>query len=74
MIYYLDTSAWAKRYFAEKGSAYISQIWLANERFACSGIGLVEIIAATFTFGRKEIITSGLFLTINFRSVKNLQT
>ena len=46
MIYYLDTSAWAKRYFAEKGSAYISQIWLANERFACSGIGLVEIIAA----------------------------
>jgi predicted nucleic acid-binding protein len=43
-FYYLDASAWVKRHQAEAGSAWINRLWRPERRFACAGLGLIEVL------------------------------
>ncbi|MFB3891069.1 MAG: type II toxin-antitoxin system VapC family toxin [Phycisphaerae bacterium] len=45
-IFYLDTSAWVKRYEKEAGTAWIEQFWRGGPRIGVSPLGLVEVAAA----------------------------
>ena len=51
MIVYFDTSALVKRYFAEAGSAAVSELWTSAEHIASSQLLYAEMIA---TFARKR--------------------
>ena len=50
-IYYLDASAWVKRYYAEQGSGWVRGLFQQNVVFACASLGLVEVAS---TLARKE--------------------
>jgi uncharacterized protein len=45
-MYYLDSSAWVKRYGDEQGSAIVGALFENGSRLACSVLGLVEVHAA----------------------------
>ena len=44
IFYYLDASAWVKRYYQESGTIWIQNLF-RNYRMACSPLGLVEVLA-----------------------------
>jgi predicted nucleic acid-binding protein len=43
MLYYLDSSAWAKRYFQETGSEAMDALFEQLPVMACSPLGLIEV-------------------------------
>lgn len=45
-IYYLDSSAWLKRYFAEPGSRWMQHLFNEHEPLVSSLMGYVEVAAA----------------------------
>jgi len=49
-IYYLDASAWVKRYIREEGTVFVQKIFLNENLLACSSLGFVEVVA---TLSRK---------------------
>ncbi|MBM4166263.1 MAG: type II toxin-antitoxin system VapC family toxin [Ignavibacteria bacterium] len=49
-IYYLDASAWLKRYIREDGTAFVQKLFSKENLLACSSLGFVEVIA---TLSRK---------------------
>jgi len=50
-VYYLDSSAWVKRYVFEVGSDFVGNLFSRKDSLACSALGLVEITA---TLARKR--------------------
>jgi hypothetical protein len=36
MLYYLDSSAWVKRYFEERGSAWVDDLFEQDHLLSCS--------------------------------------
>ena len=44
-VYYLDSSAWLKRYFAEPGARRIANLFSRRASLACSPLGYVEVMA-----------------------------
>ncbi len=51
IFYYLDASAWVKRYYLERGTAWIQVLFDAAPTVACASLGLVEVMA---TLARKH--------------------
>ena len=49
-FYYLDASAWVKRYYQETGTWWVQGIFSQETKLACSALGLIEVIA---TLARK---------------------
>jgi hypothetical protein len=49
--YYLDASAWVKRYSAEAGSDQVERLFESGSWLACAALGYVEVCAAV---GRKH--------------------
>ena len=49
-IYYLDASAWVKRYIREEGTTFVQKIFVNENLLACSALGFVEVVA---TLSRK---------------------
>jgi len=45
MVYYLDSSAWVKRYFEEGGSDWIDGLFEEDHLLSCSTLGLIEVRA-----------------------------
>jgi uncharacterized protein len=45
-IYYLDSSAWVKRYFAEAGSSWMHSLFKSELALASTALGYVEVVAA----------------------------
>ena len=43
MLYYLDASAWVKRYFDEIGSSFVRDLFAGRWDFCCSPLGLIEV-------------------------------
>jgi predicted nucleic acid-binding protein len=43
MLYYLDSSAWVKRYFDEAGSGRVRHLFAQHETLGCSPLGLIEV-------------------------------
>ena len=50
IVYYLDASAWVKRYCQELGTIWLQSLFAQNLTFACATLGLVEVVA---TLARK---------------------
>jgi predicted nucleic acid-binding protein len=44
-LYYLDASAWVKRYQQEQGTEWVEQLLRSNAYIACSVLGVVEVSA-----------------------------
>jgi uncharacterized protein len=51
ILYYLDASAWVKRYYAEKGTEWVQDLFSRNELMACATLGVIEVTA---TLSRKR--------------------
>jgi len=45
-LFYLDSSAWLKRYFEEPGSSWMSRLFEGDDRLASSVLGYVEVASA----------------------------
>ena len=45
-MFYLDPSAWVKRYVQELGSAWVHALFTRRERIASSTLGYLEVVAA----------------------------
>jgi hypothetical protein len=50
-VYYLDASAWVKRYYAEPGSDRVRELFAQDAMMASASLGLLEVAA---TLARKE--------------------
>jgi uncharacterized protein len=46
IYYYLDASAWVKRYYEEDGSAKIQELFSSEARMVSSWLGNLEVLAA----------------------------
>lgn len=57
-IYYLDSSAWIKRYFDESGSRWISSLFAKGEVLASSFLGYVEVAAALSRQSHRQNVAS----------------
>jgi uncharacterized protein len=44
-VYYLDSSAWVKRYFEERGSDLVDGLFDEDHLLSCSTLGLIEVTA-----------------------------
>ena len=45
MVYYLDSSAWVKRYFEESGSDWVDSLFEEDRLLSGSTLGLIEVQA-----------------------------
>ncbi len=45
-VYYLDSSAWLKRYFGEPGTRWVQHLFERRQPLASSSLGYVEVAAA----------------------------
>jgi predicted nucleic acid-binding protein len=45
-FFYIDASAWVKRYYSERGSGHMHQLLSGEDPRVCSVLGLVEVVAA----------------------------
>jgi predicted nucleic acid-binding protein len=52
ILYYLDASAWVKRYYQEKGTKWVQELFSRNEPVASATLGVIEV-AATLSRKRK---------------------
>lgn len=50
IFYYLDASAWVKRYYWETGTAWVQNLFAHGLTVACASLGPVEVVA---TLARK---------------------
>jgi predicted nucleic acid-binding protein len=48
---YIDASAWVKRYYHERGSERVQQLFAGEDARVCSVLGLIEVVA---TLARKR--------------------
>lgn len=51
IIYYLDASAWVKRYYQEDGTGWVQGLFTHRQVLACSSLGMIEVMA---TLSRKR--------------------
>lgn len=51
IFYYLDASAWVKRYYQEDGTSWIQSLFTHKQVLACSSLGMIEVMA---TLSRKR--------------------
>ena len=51
IFYYLDASAWVKRYYQEPGTRWVQELFAQNPTIACASLGLIEVTA---TLARKR--------------------
>ncbi|NOZ56443.1 MAG: type II toxin-antitoxin system VapC family toxin [Calditrichaeota bacterium] len=54
-VYYLDASAWVKRYFLEEGTEWVQSLFTEGTLLASASLGFVEVIA---TLARKAKISA----------------
>ena len=51
IFYYLNASAWVKRYYWEPGTRWAQELFAQNPTMACASLGLIEVVA---TLARKR--------------------
>lgn len=56
IFYYLDASAWVKRYYQEIGTTWVQDLFANNRILSCASLGMIEVIATLARKGKaKEI-------------------
>jgi predicted nucleic acid-binding protein len=58
IFYYLDASAWVKRYYWEPGTRWVQELFAQNPAIACASLGLIAVMA---TLARKKARDIDLF-------------
>ncbi len=61
IFYYLDASAWVKRYYQEAGTSWVQDLFLRHETISCSSLGFLETMATLSRKRKANEITSGQF-------------
>ena len=56
ILYYLDSSAWVKRYCRESGSQWVQQLFQEGNNVACATLGVIEVLAALARKGKAGMI------------------
>lgn len=51
ILYYLDASAWVKRYYLEDGTIWVQTLFSHNQIMTCATLGMIEVMA---TLSRKR--------------------
>jgi len=69
IFYYLDSSAWVKRYYYEVGTIWIQELFANNQIAVCASIGLIEVIA---TLARK-CKSGAITLSILEQKIRNIE-
>lgn len=46
ILFYLDASAWVKRYFEELGSELVDEMFVPSNTLSCSPLGFIEVGSA----------------------------
>ncbi len=64
-LFYIDASAWVKRYFQEAGSTWINQQFEQGSLMGASTLGLIEVAA---TCARKR--TAGAIDVARFQQIE----
>jgi uncharacterized protein len=44
--YYMDASAWLKRYYREEGTDWVQHLFSSNATMICSSLGVIEVWSA----------------------------
>jgi predicted nucleic acid-binding protein len=61
IFYYLDASAWVKRYYQETGTRWVQRLFANGETLTCASLGAVEVTATLVRkakareFSRKQL-------------------
>ncbi len=61
IFYYLDASAWVKRYYNEAGTNWVQDLFARNEVIACASLGLIEVMATLSRKRKAREITAAQF-------------
>lgn len=56
IFYYLDASAWVKRYYQEAGTSWVQDLFAQNRAIACASLGLIEVMATLARKGKAQEI------------------
>ena len=56
IFYYLDASAWVKRYYQESGTIWVQDLFADNGVMACASLGLIEVMATLARKGKAREI------------------
>lgn len=59
-MFYLDASAWVKRYQKEVGTEWMAQLLALQPAVGCSDLGLVEVVSAITRRHRGQSVSSEL--------------
>ena len=60
IFYYLDASAWVKRYYQESGTAWVQDLFVHNPTMACASLGLIEVMATLARKGKAREINPSM--------------
>ena len=73
MFFYLDSSAWVKRYVQERGSTWIQALFDRSERITSVSLGYVEVVAAlSRRLPEKDLARIELRLTTDWQNMTRL--
>lgn len=61
IFYYLDASAWVKRYYRETGTTWVQDLFTRNQTIACASLGLIEVMATLARKRKAREIDSSIF-------------
>lgn len=64
MNYYLDASAWVKRYFAEEGTPWMGTFWRSEPAVVCATLGLIEVLATVSRRSSPSVTRENLQATL----------
>ena len=60
IFYYLDSSAWVKRYYQESGTTWVQDLFTHNRAMACASLGLIEVMATLARKGKAREINPSM--------------
>jgi predicted nucleic acid-binding protein len=61
IFYYLDASAWVKRYYLETGTPWVQALFDSAPTVTCASLGLVEVMATLARKHKAQEIDSDAF-------------
>ena len=59
IFYYLDASAWVKRYYQETGTRWVQKLFTDGVIFTCASLGVVEVTATLARKAKAREISRG---------------
>ncbi|MDH3604096.1 MAG: hypothetical protein OEU26_31190 [Candidatus Tectomicrobia bacterium] len=61
IFYYLDASAWVKRYYQESRTAWVQDLFARNQTIASASLSLIEVMATLARKAKGREIDASMF-------------